>query len=274
MSVDLKKHASIAAGEKPTRAALAAAILSINDIIPVANGTEANQVAAALSAAGQNLATTPVFVSRADARGLHKVEYSFNGTLWFPFSGVLSFPSRSAADTWGTANSGLLTVGDKAWVGSSELTWWGTAWGGRDLAIMRRTNTALTAPNGAYGNLSATAAWTSTGGDLRGCTYSNGITVATPGWWEVFWTLWVNASSPAGFIGIGVNASSPGGDTLHALGPVVSGAICAGSATGRVKLAAGDVLTLWGFGSGATMPIRAVTAGTEPPHWGARWIEP
>jgi hypothetical protein len=275
VSTDLKKHASIAAGEKPTRSALAAAFLSINDIIPVANGTEANQVAAALSSNGQNLATTPVFVSRADARGLHRVEYSFNGTVWLPYSGVLSFPSRAAADTWGSANSALLTVGDKAWVGNSELTWWGTAWGERALAIMRRTNAALVAPNGSYGDLSATAAWTSTGGDLRGCTYANGITVTLPGWYEAFWTVWMTGSVPKGLMGIAVNAATtPGGDSLYALGPIVSGVISTGSASSKVKLAAGDKLTLWGYGDGGTMTLRPTAAGTEPPQWGVRWIEP
>lgn len=135
MATDAKKHSTIAAGEKPTRAAIAAGLLSINDIIPVSGGTEANQVAAAVAALGQNLATNPVFVSRADARGLHRVEYTYDGTTWLPASGVLSFASKGAADTWASANSTLLTFGDTAQLSNATLEWNGTKWiGGAPVA--------------------------------------------------------------------------------------------------------------------------------------------
>lgn len=128
MAVDVKKHTSPAAGELPSRAALAAGLLSINDIIPVANTTEANQVAAAVAATGQSLATKPVTVSRADARGLHRVEYSYDGSVWIPLSGVLSFASKAAADTWGAANSALLSPEDVCTVGSDRYVWLDNAW--------------------------------------------------------------------------------------------------------------------------------------------------
>lgn len=128
MATDVKKHTSPAAGETPSRAAIAAAILSINDIVPVANTTEANIVAAAVAAAGQDLATTPLFVSRADARGLHRIEYTYNGTVWLPFSGVLTFADRTAADAWAAANSGLLVAGDRGVVNGADARWSGTAW--------------------------------------------------------------------------------------------------------------------------------------------------
>lgn len=128
MATDAKKHTSIAAGEKPTRAALAASILSINDVIPVANATEANQVASALASGGQNLATTPVLVSRADARGLHRIEFSYDGTVWLPASGILSFSSKSAADTWAASNSAMLAYGDRAQIPNAALEWNGTKW--------------------------------------------------------------------------------------------------------------------------------------------------
>lgn len=128
MATDVKKHTTIAAAETPSRAALAAAILSISDVIPVANATEATQVASAVAASGQNLATAPVVVSRADARGLHRVEYSYDGTVWIPASGVPSFASKGAADTWAAANGALLSSGDVCRVGAAVYTWTGTVW--------------------------------------------------------------------------------------------------------------------------------------------------
>lgn len=130
MATDAKKHVSPAPGEVPTRAALAAMIFSAADIIPVANATEANQVADSIEAKGQVLASNPVFVSRADARGLHRIEYTYDGTVWLPASGVLQFASVAAATTWAAANSAYLTVGDVCKIGAFEYTWTGTAWVG------------------------------------------------------------------------------------------------------------------------------------------------
>jgi hypothetical protein len=124
VSTDIKKHTSIAAAEKPTRAALAAAFLSINDIVPVANGTEANQVAAAIVAAGGSLSSTPLAVRRADAPGLHSIELTTDGASWAPASGVLHFSTLSARDTWTTSYSSLLVTGDRCVVGgTTEFRW-------------------------------------------------------------------------------------------------------------------------------------------------------
>lgn len=128
MGLDAKKHTSFAAGEAPTRAALAAALFSIDDIIPVATATEAGQVATAVAAAGQTLATNPVFVSRADARGLHRIEYSYDGTVWIPFSGILEFASTGDRDTWTSANSAYLSVADRCIVGGVTYGWSGSSW--------------------------------------------------------------------------------------------------------------------------------------------------
>lgn len=130
MSVDVKKHTSIAAGEKPTRAGLAAAIFSINDVIPVANSTEATQVVQAVVAAGQAVASSPVTVSRANARGLHRIEICFDptGAIWLPASGILTFASKAAADSWGSSNAAYLTAGDSCWVGFTQYLWTGSAW--------------------------------------------------------------------------------------------------------------------------------------------------
>lgn len=130
MAIDAKKHTYPAPGETPTRAALAGAILSINDIIPVANATEAVQVATALAAGGQNLATNPVTVARADASGLHKIEVCYDSTnfAFVPASGIMHFADVAAANAWASTNSSMLTVGDEARVGAVSLIWSGTAW--------------------------------------------------------------------------------------------------------------------------------------------------
>lgn len=130
MAVDAKKHTTIAAGEVPSRTALALALLSIDDVIPVANATEATQVAVAVAATGQNLATNPVVVSRADAPGLHRIEYTYDpaGLVWIGSDGVMRFASVAAANTWASANSALLVAGDRARVGVQELIWSGAVW--------------------------------------------------------------------------------------------------------------------------------------------------
>lgn len=155
MAIDAKKHSTIAAGEKPTRAALAAAILSINDVIPVANATEATQVVAALAALGQPIASSPVVVARADARGLHRLEITYDpaGLVWAPLSGVLAFASKSAADTFGSANGALLNVNDECRVGATRYIWSGTAWVPMFAAIKVRMNTPQSIANATFTTL-------------------------------------------------------------------------------------------------------------------------
>lgn len=141
------------------------------------------------------------------------------------------------------------------------------------VAIMRRTNAALQANSNAYTDMSATAAWTSTNGLLRGFTYNNGLVAPLDGWYELFWNLWANLIV-GGIVGIAVNAAgTPGGDKLHAIDHIGAKVISLGNATGRVYLNEGDKLTLWGYGDGTVMQIRPATA-LEPMHWGARWIAP
>lgn len=102
---------------------------SIRDVVPVATATERGQLVSALTTAGEApSATKPLVVLRADAPGLHRMEYTTNGTVWIPTTGVLQFASKAAADSFGTSNGGLLTVGDEARVGSAVYRWSGTAW--------------------------------------------------------------------------------------------------------------------------------------------------
>lgn len=126
MATDIKKHTTIAPGENPTRAAIAAAILSINDVIGVADLTERAQLVSALNSAGIGpSATRPLVVFRANAPGLHKIESSVDGTIFTPASGVLQFATKGDADTWGTSNASYLSTGDTCVAAGRTYTWSG-----------------------------------------------------------------------------------------------------------------------------------------------------
>lgn len=153
MATDAKKHETIAAGEAPTRAKLAAAVFSINDVVPVANATEAGQVAVAVAAAGQVLASNPLFVSRADARGLHRIEYTYNGTVWLPASGVLAFANLTDATSWAATNGAYLTVGDLCRIGAFDFKWNGSAWVGGPATLTAAAGITLTHRVHRIGNL-------------------------------------------------------------------------------------------------------------------------
>lgn len=102
---------------------------SINDVTPVANVTERDQVVADLVAVGSGPSSTrPLIVIRGDAPGLHRVEYTYDGTAWIPVSGALRFASKSAADSFGTSYAGYLTAGDEGWAAGVRIVWSGTAW--------------------------------------------------------------------------------------------------------------------------------------------------
>ena len=102
---------------------------SIRDVVPVANVTERALLVSSLAAAGEApTPQRPLVVLRADAPGLHRVEYTVDGSTFIPSSGVLPFGSKAAADSFGVSNGGLLSVGDMALVGSAEYRWGGSAW--------------------------------------------------------------------------------------------------------------------------------------------------
>lgn len=132
MATDVKKHTTFAAGEVPKRqvaggSGLADAILSINDVVPCATVTEQTQVAAGLSSTSYPVgASRPLATVRADARALHQLEISRDGNVFVPQSGVLSFASDSARDTWTSANSSLLAIGDRCISNGIEYRWNGT----------------------------------------------------------------------------------------------------------------------------------------------------
>lgn len=127
--------------------------LSINDVVPVANTTERSQLINGLNAAGVGpSATRPVIVLRGDAPGLHRVEWTNNGSDWRPVSGVLRFNSEASATAWATANAGLLSWGDWAVIANALFRWSGTGWVAEVFPWARLTAqngwTANTANNG------------------------------------------------------------------------------------------------------------------------------
>lgn len=106
---------------------------SIHDIIPVASITERSQLVAALTTAGVGpSAANPLVVHRSDAPGMHRIESTVNGTIWVPADGVMSFASKADADSFGTANPGLLLSGDQCRVGAALYRWDGAVWVPRD----------------------------------------------------------------------------------------------------------------------------------------------
>lgn len=134
MATDVKKHTTFAAGEVPKRsvaggAGLTDAILSVNDLVPTANATEQTQVAAGLASTSYPVGPTrPLATTRADARPLHQLEISRDGNVFVPISGVLSFATVAARDSWTSANSALLSPGDKCVTGGWDARWNGSRW--------------------------------------------------------------------------------------------------------------------------------------------------
>lgn len=119
---------------------------SINDVIPVANVTERSQLVSALNAKGVGPSSTnPLVVIRADAPGLHRIEYTYDGTVWL--SDVLTFASKSTADAFGAASGGLLIVGDECVISGVRWRWSGSDWKPR-VRFATFTFTRTGAPDG------------------------------------------------------------------------------------------------------------------------------
>ena len=159
-----------------------------------------------------------------------------------------------------------------------EWKYTGSAWvpsgGATPIAVMRRTATAVSGAAGDYRDLSATSAWTATGGILRGMTYSNGLVISQPGFYEVFWNLRGIDPAPVSIVGITVNKSTgAGGDDMWAMAHLTSNVATIGGAIGRVRLAAGDTLRLFAYPIGGTLSLTPNTDGRQSAQWGARWIE-
>lgn len=102
---------------------------SIRDVVPVANTTARTTLVSALTAAGETPSSTkPLYVYRQDAPGLHRIEYTADGTNWVTVSGLQFFASTSARDSWTTTNVALLSVGDECFVSNVIYSWSGSTW--------------------------------------------------------------------------------------------------------------------------------------------------
>lgn len=123
---------------------------SIRDIPAVANTTARAQLVTDLTTASETPSdTAPLYVYRADAPGLHRIEYTEDGTVWIPASGLPRFVNDAARDSWTTSNSGLLSVGDRCFVGTNDFEWSGSAW--RPLRWTAYTPAAFSATLGGGG---------------------------------------------------------------------------------------------------------------------------
>lgn len=169
MATDVKKHTSPAPGETPTRAQLAAMILSANDIIPVANATEQAQIITALNAAGAGpTASRPIVFSRGDAPGLHRIEYTYDGVTFLPSSGVPHFTDLAAATAWAATYSSLLSPSDRCVAGGVEYRWTGSAWVPTSGAITPSAVTGTGVSIGADGQVILSSIAASTTFQIRG----------------------------------------------------------------------------------------------------------
>lgn len=102
---------------------------SISDVVPVANTTDRAQVVADLTAEGHGpTASRPLVVIRADAPGLHRIEYTYDGTTFVSGSGTMHFASKGEADSFATSNSSMLTEGDRCIAGGVEYRRAGASW--------------------------------------------------------------------------------------------------------------------------------------------------
>lgn len=167
MSTDVKKHTSIAPGETPSRAGLAAMILSIKDPIAVANATARAQLISDLTTAGLGpSATNPVVVARADAPGLHRIEFTLDGNAWVSTSGRPFFANTTDANSFAASFSSLLSVNDRCLIGPDEYTWSGTGWLGPGAIVPSGSYTW--SPNSLYrsGNMVTALAYPSKASDF------------------------------------------------------------------------------------------------------------
>lgn len=214
MSTDAKKHTTIAPGENPNRAALAAAILSINDVVPVANATEAAQIAATLEAAGQNFATAPLTVSRADAPALHRIETTYDGDSWMPASGVLHFANDGARDAWTTSFASFLSAGDTCVSAGVDYRWNGTAWVAAIGVMSVKRGATQSLPNGAYTDVLFTGETPVLVGTGISIAVSTGIaTITQPGIYRIFGSVTFAGGGTIGTLALGISlngATTPG----------------------------------------------------------------
>jgi hypothetical protein len=156
--------------------------------------------------------------------------------------------------------------------GATPVGWYPVS-GNVPAGLAKRTATAVSAGNAAYANMSATAGWTTAGTGLLagGMTYANGFVIPVAGLYEVGWSILQGGGASIGIVGIARNApGTVGGNLLYAIATMQNGGAYNASGAGIVELAAGDLLTLWGYGNAAAWTIQ----NTESSSWWARYLQP
>ena len=108
MALDARKHTIPGEAEAPRRSAFDDLAKSVNDVIPVANATERDQVYADLVAAGHVPSSTPVLVDRLDVGVIERN----NGSGWAPVEATLMgrVPVSEALVGVDTAITSVITV--------------------------------------------------------------------------------------------------------------------------------------------------------------------
>lgn len=153
---------------------------------------------------------------------------------------------------------------------------WQVVGGSLPYGMVRRTTGGLGVGNTAYVNMSANSAWsTAVNGELQGAmTYTNGFVVPIAGVYDVEWSLLFVSPTVGAVVGVGVNVSTvTDSSILHALsGMALGGGALAGNGSAKIRLNASDVLTLWGYGNGASVTTSAVAGAGS--HFAAKYVGP
>lgn len=273
MSIDTKKHTSIAPGEQPSRAALAAALLSINDVVPVANATEQTQIATALGGAPV-LGSAPLTTARQDAPGLHRIEIGY-GASFVPASGVLHFTSNGSRDTWTAANSSLLVAGDVCVVGAEDQRWSGAAWIPRLISgrVKRSAvSTIFTPSSNVWVMLTGANLWQvdqPAGGGLA--PFDGTWVVPTSGVYDVEAQVWAGVAVNAILILKKNSASTDMSGMIAAQSGAGAGGVTILSLRSRVRLNQADVLRLAFYATTGGIPWNT---DSESSFFGLQYVEP
>lgn len=253
-TTNLRKHTIPSGSDKSfNRATIFEAFgNSIHDIVPVANSTERAQLVTAMNSRGVGpSASNPLVVYRADAPGLHRLEYSTDGTVWL--SDVLYFASKTAADSFGASYGGLLTIGDEARVGADRYRWSGTAWVATRIVGSVTRSPAGASVGTAYVDGSKNPNWSpSIAMGIE--AYSNGWKAPVSGRYVISCEM---RTSGAFLAGVAVNQADSANPTLQltATAPPVQ-SIAAVTISGALQLAAGDIVRPYLLSSAGTLTWR------------------
>ncbi|WP_424446459.1 hypothetical protein [Microbacterium sp. CH-015] len=217
---------------------------SIHDIVTVANTTARSQLVSAMVAAGKGPSTTnPLVVFRVDAPGLHRLEYTTDGTVWITAGGPLEFADLAAASSWATANPGLLATGDRCVAGGVEYRWRG-AWVSASGVMVPTEVTGAGVSIGSVGQIILTNVAASTTLQIRGVfssAFRNYRAVAQ------FTSKPSAAATVQGIVG-----STPAGGTSYSFSrqAYVGGSRGDAQGTGQANFAEGFIPVLGTLGGG------------------------